>query len=204
MYCTYCNHPNKEGNKFCEACGKPLVTNALPNPPIPPPLPPPDPGLEKKKRSLRRLPSIGAVIILVSFFFPWLLVSCNTEIGSNYQAGISVTGLQIAMGNLDDSSDSSGAPMMLILIVGLVGLIALSGRLFGTIMSMLSGILGIIMMAIFTLYVVYINSYASSLSVSGYCDLFLGMKISLESGFWGTWFGLLWQTVTAFKTLRIT
>lgn len=67
MHCTYCNHSNPEGVKFCEACGKP-ITGELVAVPVPP-----------KTSYLFKfsgiLTVIAGIMILVGFFLPWFYIS---------------------------------------------------------------------------------------------------------------------------------
>ena len=204
MYCTHCNHPNPEGNKFCENCGKPLARQqASP--------PPPQPTSRPSETSwARRLASIGSAIVLYCFFLPWLLVSCSLDV--NKTSGIKVSGYEIASGNYkitqnlnqlgtlfggntyDTSSAESAYPLLAAIpLLGAIGLIALNGRVSGSVVAILTGLLGIGGMAIFSITAV---TYGSQLGQSSL------LQLNFREGFWGTWFGLLWQVIVAIMTVR--
>lgn len=204
MYCTYCNHQNDEGNKFCEKCGKPLVRQqtTLSSTPIIP--------LPSQTSWARRLASIGGAIVIYCFFLPWLLVSCSVNVGNN--TGIEVSGYDIASGNYkltqnlsqlstlfggnvnQTSNTNNSFPLLaLIPLLGAIGLLSLNGRVSGSIVTMLTGFLGIGGMAIFTIAAL---TYGNELTQS------MLLQLGFRIGFWGTWLGFLWQVVVAIMTVR--
>lgn len=207
MYCTYCNHPNPEGNKFCENCGKPLIRQHV----SPQPLPPVQQSTRPSETSwARRLASIGSAIVLYGFFLPWLLVSCSFDV--NKTSGVKVSGYEMASGNYkvtenlnqfgnlfgantyDTSSPNTAYPLLAFIpLLGAIGLISLNGRISGSVMAILSGLLGIGGMAIFSIAVV---AYGNELRQSMLLDL------TFREGFWITWFGFLWQVIVAIMTVR--
>ena len=204
MYCTYCNHPNPDGNKFCENCGKPLGRQQ-----VAPPLPQPTPRPPQTSWA-RRLASIGSVIVLFCFFLPWILVSCSLDVDET--SGIEVTGYEITSGNYKISQNlnqfgtlfggypyettnaESAFPLLAAIpLFGAIGLIALNGRVSGSVVAILTGLLGIGGMAIFSITAV---AYGNELNQS------MLLKLSFREGFWGTWFGFLWQIIVAIMTVR--
>ena len=218
MYCTYCNHPNKEGNKFCEACGKPLVTKVEPVT-VKPPVYVAQPTEKPKSRWYRRLPSLGSGAILICFFLPWILVSCNVGLSTDAPLGLSFTGMQIASGNYptdrlpedfqipsylgqlnqNQNSEPSSYPWLFIIpLMASVGLITLNGKRWGSIFTILSGLIGILVMLIFTIGVIYINNEISVDLGSSY----MGFRFLFQEGFWGAWIGLLWQTIAGIVTVK--
>jgi hypothetical protein len=211
MYCTYCNHLNAEGNKFCEACVKPLNPVNIVEPVAVRPVVREQKKV-KKSSWLRRLPSIGALVVLVCFFLPWVMVSCTLDVGATRDFGYGITGFEIASGSYPimdipeefksglfgistDPTPSDTEPypwLVLIPLMGIIGLFSLNGRVSGTILAIISGVLGILGILAFTLMIIYTNS---KISISGF-------RLQFQSGIWGTWIGLLWQTITSFLTLR--
>ena len=212
MYCTYCNHKNAEGNKFCESCGKPLVTTDVSAPISAKPV-----AVESKKEGksswLRRIPSIGAALVIICFFLPWVMVSCSYNLGTQNKIGYGVTGFEIASGSYpimdvpeelklsplfwgsveQTPSDTDAYPLLaLIPVLGLIGLFSLTGRLSGTILAIISGILGILGMLVFSLGIIYVNS---KISITGF-------RLEFQSGLLGTWIGFLWQTITGMMTVK--
>lgn len=202
MYCTYCNHPNIEGNKFCESCGKPLtIQPAVPVPVRQVRLPP-------KASWARRLASIGSIIVLYSFFLPWLMVSCSLDV--NGQNGVEVSGYEIASGNyqftqnLDqfgslfggsgyESSSGNAFPLLaLIPFIALFGLIALNGRVSGSIVAILTGILGMVGMTIFSFIAL---GYGEKLRQE------MLLQMQFRAGFWGSWIGFIWLVIVAIMTV---
>ena len=208
MYCTYCNHPNHEGNKFCESCGKPLAIRQQVI--APPPVSQSTVATPSQTSWARRLASIGSAIVIYGFFLPWLLVSCSLDV--NKTSGISVSGYEIASGNYkiaqnlnqlgtlfggntyNTSSAETAYPLLAAIpLLGAIGLIALNGRVSGSIVAILTGLLGIGGMAIFSLTAV---TYGSQLGQS------MLLELSFREGFWATWFGFLWQVIVAIMTVR--
>lgn len=204
MYCTYCNHPNPDGNKFCENCGKPLVRQQVPPPPV---QQPPRPS---QTSWARRLASIGSAIVIYCFFLPWLLVSCSLDV--NKESGIEVSGYEIASGDYkitqnlnqlgtffgantyDSSSANTAYPLLAAIpLLGAIGLIAFNGRVSGSVIAILTGLLGIGGMAIFSITAV---AYGNELSQS------MLLELNFREGFWGTWFGFIWQVIVAIMTVR--
>jgi len=209
MYCTYCNHPNPEGNKFCESCGKPL---AIKQQVAPPPVQPTPQSTSRPSPTswARRLASIGSAIVIYGFFLPWLLVSCSLDV--NKTSGIKVSGYEIASGNykiaqnlnqlgtlfggntLDTSSAETAYPLLAAIpLLGAIGLIALNGRVSGSIVAILTGLLGIGGMAIFSITAV---AYGSQLGQS------MLLQLNFREGFWASWFGFIWQVIVAIMTVR--
>lgn len=204
MYCTYCNHPNPEGNKFCENCGKPLARQQV--------APPPPQSTPRPSQTswARRLVSIGSAIVIYGFFMPWLLVSCSLDV--NKKSGIEVSGYEIASGNYkitqnlsqlgtlfggntyQPSSAETAYPLLAVIpLLGAIGLIALNGRVSGSITAILTGLLGLGGMAIFSIAAV---SYGNQLSQS------MLLELNFRGGFWATWFGFIWQVIVAIMTVR--
>lgn len=203
MYCTYCNHPNTEGNKFCENCGKPLAVQQVTPPPAP------QPPVRTKTSWSRRLASIGSAFVIICFFMPWLLASCSFD--PNGDSGIEVSGYEIASGNykiaqdlnqfgsmfggnsLETSNADTAYPLLAVIpLLGAVGLIALNGRASGSVVAILAGLLGMGGMTIF------------SIAIAGYQSELQSMLIELSyrAGFWGTWFGFIWLVVVGILTIR--
>jgi hypothetical protein len=223
MYCTYCNHKNAEENKFCEKCGKSLVISEPPKiselqkvsePPkvsVPPTVSSAQQTPRRSKTSwARRLASIGSGIVLYCFFLPWLLVSCSLDI--DQRSGVEITGYEIASGDFQitdefnqlanfygtapyspSSADSSYPLVAIIPLIGAIGLLALNGRISGSVVAILTGLLGIAGMVFFTIIAVALGN---ELNRSMLLDL------NFRAGYWGTWFGFLWQLVVAIMTVR--
>lgn len=203
MYCTYCNHPNVDGNKFCENCGKPLVAKEAVSVPVPQAIAP------SRASWTRRLASVGSALVLICFFLPWLLVSCSFD--PNGDSGIKVSGYEIASGNYQiaenlnqfgglfggssyetSNSDVAYPLLALIPLVGALGLMALNGRASGSVAAIIAGILGIGGMLLF------------SLAVSRLQPDLQGMMLqtSYQTGYWGSWLGFIWLVVAGFLTVR--
>jgi hypothetical protein len=211
MYCTYCNHPNAEENKFCENCGKPLLRSQAP--PLAQVASPVNAEVVHQPRSswARRLASIGSAVVIYCFFLPWILVSCSFDVEN--RSGIQVSGFEMASGNYEFSEDLSeysalfgsnpyepsnnadlASPLLtLIPIVGALGLISLNGRVSGSIAAILAGILGAGGMAVFTVIAL---AYGDELSRS------LLLRMQFREGYWGTWLGFLWLLLVAIMTVR--
>ena len=210
MYCTYCNHPNADENKFCENCGKPLLRQQA-HPPLLSPQP--KPAVRPAQPSwARRLASIGSAVVIYCFFLPWILVSCSFDVEN--RSGIQISGFEIASGNYKISEDLNqytallggnpyapsnndanyASPLLaLIPIVGAIGLISLNGRVSGSIAAILSGILGMGGMAVFTVVAL---AYGNELSQS------LLLKMQFRAGYWGMWLGFIWLLLIAIITIR--
>lgn len=144
------------------------------------------------------------------FFLPWILVSCSLDVDET--SGIEVTGYEIASGNYKisqninqfgtlfggypyETTNAEGAFPLLaaIPLFGAIGLIALNGRVSGSVVAILTGLLGIGGMAIFSITAV---AYGNELNQS------MLLKLSFREGFWGTWFGFLWQIIVAIMSVR--
>jgi hypothetical protein len=204
MYCTYCNHPNPDENKFCENCGKPLIRQQVSPPPVP------QPARSSQTSWARRLASIGSAIVIYGFFLPWLLVSCSLDV--NKKSGIEVSGYEIASGNYkitqnlsqlgtffgtntyDTSAANTAYPLLAVIpLLGALGLVSLNGRVSGSVIAILTGLLGIGGMAIFTITAV---AYGNELRQS------MLLELNFRQGFWATWFGFMWQVIIAIMTVR--
>ena len=210
MYCTYCNHENAEGNKFCENCGKPLVNESskISEPPV---LSTVQQTPRQSKTSwARRLASIGSAIVLYCFFLPWLLVSCSLDI--NQRSGVEITGFDIASGNFQisdefgqlanfygtapysPSSANNSYPLVVIIpLLGAIGLLALNGRVSGSVVAILTGLLGIGGMILFTVIAVALGRELNRSML---------LHLNFKAGYWGTWFGFIWLLVVAIMTVR--
>lgn len=203
MYCTYCNHPNIEGNKFCENCGRPLVGKEVS------PAPATQISSPPKAKISRRLASIGSALVLICFFLPWLLVSCSFD--PNGDSGIEVSGYEIASGNYKIAEDLNqfgsmfgGSPyetsnadtayplLALIPLVGALGLMALNGRASGSVMAIFAGLLGMGGMIIFSIAVATIQPDLQSMM----------LEANYRAGYWGTWLGFIWLVVLGIMTVR--
>jgi hypothetical protein len=212
MYCTYCGHQNPEGSKFCESCGK-LISEQVP-------LPTPPPGPILKLGWLKRLTSIGGVIVILCFFMPWILVSCSA-IGM--KSGITASGYEIASGHYSflnqvnqlnqmgglfgsnapygsDTSAASGVtgyPLVFgIVVLGVLGLISLNGHKSGSDAAIMSGAMGAVGLIIFT--ILLNQKLGSQINQYG-----LGVfHFSYQIGYWGAWFGFLWLLIAGILTQR--
>jgi hypothetical protein len=214
MYCTHCGYQNTAGSKFCESCGKSLITSqpraqVMPSRRVTPAKTVPTSTPVDWSSWLRRLPSIGAAIVVYGFFLPWVLVSCNLSFGSS-DSGIKASGYEIASGNYAalnqlqeysalfgnyeqvDSQETNTPMLWLILVLGFVGFLALSGGRVGSVFAILAGILGISGMSIVTLR---LSGLGQELSRQG-------LRLQLEEGFWITWIGFVWLAMSAIMTIR--
>ncbi len=93
IYCINCGTKNDSSSQFCESCGTPLA-RAPAQPVYTPPAPPPP----KPRSWVSKVASIGAMVVVVFFFLPWVSVSCTAA-----QLGIpatSISGNQIATGHI--------------------------------------------------------------------------------------------------------
>jgi len=173
---------------------------------------------------LRRLPSLGAVLAVVGFFLPWILVSCNAGFGPDTEL-VKASGYEIASGNYDELRDLqnniesmfgsagdmygnggdwlgsagdllgsgvSNAPeryplLWFVLVFGVIGLLSLTGRKSGKAIAIVTGVLGLIGMIIFSIRA---SSFGEELSREGF-------KLQFQEGFWITWVGFTWLTLSA-------
>lgn len=205
MFCTYCNQQNSDRNKFCESCGKPLAVK---------PAGTTSSSVSVSKTTdwskwLRRLPSLGAALVIWGFFLPWALVSCSISFGTS-ETGITASGYEIATGNfaaLEEIRDfgsmlgaseelnvqESSTPLLwLIFVLGIIGLLALNGRVSGSIVAILAGIFGVAGMTIAT---IQFSEVGKELSTAG-------LKLQFQNGFWLTWIGFVWLALLAIMTVR--
>lgn len=205
MFCTYCGHQNSAGNKFCEACGKPLAVKPAGTVSTSVPVS----KTTDWSKWLKRLPSLGAAFVIWGFFLPWVLVSCSVSFGDS-DSGITASGYEIASGNFaalqeirvfgsmfgapeDLNAQESSTPLVwLILVLGIVGLLALNGRLSGSIVAILVGISGVAGMTIAT---IRFSEVGKELSMEG-------LKLEFQNGFWLTWIGFIWLALFAIMTVR--
>lgn len=207
-YCTHCGRQNRAGTKFCASCGQPLVATPVSTRASPPtPLATSTPI--DRSRWLRRLPSIGAALVVWGFFLPWVLVSCSVDFGAS-DIGFEASGYEIASGNFavlnqlqeyswmlgyseEAYSQEADTPALwLILVLGLAGLLALQGRAAGSALAILAGILGAIGMTIVT---VRLTGAVEELSRQG-------LRLQFREGFWITWLGFIWLASTGLMTVR--
>jgi hypothetical protein len=152
------------------------------------------------------LPSIGALIVVLGFFLPWVLVSCSISLDSDAPI-VEASGYEIASGNNAlrdlqnmgsmfggnsemDNRETSSPLLWFILVFGIIGLISINGRHSGTISAIMAGILGIIGMIIFS---VLISEFGEELSREG-------LKLRFQEGFWMTWIGFAWLTLSGIMT----
>jgi hypothetical protein len=204
MNCRNCGQPNSDTAKFCIACGRPLAAPV----PIPIPVQPQPEQVTVKSKWIRRLPTIGSLIVVLCFFFPWLMVSCSIDIFNLTEGkGISVSGFQIASRNFPDipfgdtvqdlfnqtGSDLFTMPtgyltlLYIFPLLGMLGLFSLNGKLSGSIVAFFAGLLGIIAMLLF---------FVGGAQIVKEMDQ-IGLRLQFRLGFWGAWIGYFWQTVTA-------
>lgn len=204
MNCLNCGQTNSDSAKFCVACGRPLAAAA----PIPIPVQSQSEPINAKPQWLKRLPTIGALIVILCFFFPWLMVSCSIDIFNLTEGkGIKVSGYQIASRDFPEmpfgdtlqdlfdqtSSDLFTMPtayltlLFIFPLMGLLGLFSLNGKLSGSIVAFFAGLLGIIAMMLF---------FVGGSQIGKEMDQ-IGLRLQFRFGFWGAWIGFLWQTVAA-------
>jgi hypothetical protein len=210
MYCTYCGHPNPEGSKYCEDCGK-LIDEQLS-------VPSATQVNGNHTGWIKRLTAIGGVIVILCFFLPWVLVSC-TALGIN--TGIKASGYEIATGNYSLSKqvnqlnqlgglfgssygiDTTSAygftaypALVLIPLLGAIGIYSLSGRRSGSVLAVITGVLGVLAMILFTIIVN--NKVGSQINSYG-----MGVfHFTYQIGYWGSWIGFLWLLITGMVSLR--
>ncbi len=136
-FCVQCGNELAADAAFCGACGLPV--GAVPvQPPAPPPAPqpyppaypppaqpwpqagpyPPFPGygmpaMRKKAGIGHFISGSGALLAIVSFFLPWLLISCSG------QELARMNGWQLAVGmkDMEQTGMDSGSPILLALLV---------------------------------------------------------------------------------------
>ena len=210
MYCTYCNHPNADENRFCENCGKPLVRQQVSPVPAPTFTPATQASSPSKVSWSRRLASVGSVFVIFCFFLPWLLVSCSFD--ANGDSGIKVSGYEITTGNYKIAQDinqfgglfganpyqqtpntDAAYPLLAIIpLLGALGLISLNGRVSGSIVVILAGLLGMAGMVFFSITVAALESELQGML----------LHISYQAGYWGTWLGFIWQVIIGIMTVR--
>ena len=189
-YCTNCGQQNPPSNKFCENCGSTLTQGSQP----------PPPPFRHPSGTRRRLPAAGSALVLICFFFPWVMVSCNVSWAAS--TSVSATGYEIATGNYSALQGLSNAYSYLggaasqlpqtqsfpllwaIPLLALAGLLCLNGRSSGTTVAVIAGILGAVGLIIFSIK-------ASDLDRQLQLAAF---SLRYREGYWGTWLGFLWQT----------
>ena len=206
-YCEHCGKLNSSENKFCEDCGKALVS------------PEPRQLLQAPKTTAtwpRKLPSAGGLLVVICFFFPWILVSCQVNLGA--KTSVSAAGYEIATGHysalqgLQDVSSLLGSAgslyndgasqlpkagsypvLWLIPVLGLAGLISLNGRASGGYVALVAAIFGIIGLIIFS---VKASEFDRQLQLAAF-------QLTYQGGYWGAWVGFLWQAVLGVIGVRI-
>jgi hypothetical protein len=182
MFCTYCGSQNSEGTKYCGNCGKPLVpipTQNTVNPNLPVPsqsntaTPTVTVDSSPKTKVGPKWASIGASLVLLCFFMPWLMVSCSGM-------AVRVSGWQLSTGNYGNGYQNqvqAYPAIFLILLFGLIGFACLNGKRSGAIAAMASGVAGIIGM-------ILVSSNLGSQTT-------LYVQVSYEVGYYGEWLGFL-------------
>jgi len=88
MFCSSCGHQNKEGASFCESCGKPLPAGGTSTGQSPSTVSSPT---VSKLSTGHKVGGSGALLAIICFFLPWVLVSCG---GQEY----SINGWKLAAG----------------------------------------------------------------------------------------------------------
>ena len=164
MFCSHCGFNNKENAKFCEKCGKPTKN---PPPPVP------------QKSSWHKWASIGAALVVICFFLPWVSVS-----GLGIQI-ISLTGFQIASGPFSGWGIPSYPAAFLLPLIGLLTFAAINFKIGSSIIASFSGekrVTSVISMIGGGLGCIGLLILMSSVGSFG---------IKHEIGVWGQWVGNL-------------
>jgi len=204
MYCTFCGAQNKETNKFCLECGKPLVkpdgspvgggssSSPLNNTTVRST----QPVINLKisgKENMKRLATIGAVMVLICFFLPWLMVSCSLSPSDGIEmSGYDMVTMTSDANNLANSfspyyygqtSYGESAALFVILVLAIPICAGLS--LFFVYKPSRAGVIVFTIFAILAL--LFFSLMVSDLKSSAIQD---GVVLSFRIGFWGTWIGL--------------
>jgi hypothetical protein len=90
LYCGNCGTKNESSAQFCGNCGRPLPSNRSSFP-------------HKGRTWISKAASIGATIVIIFFFLPWVSVSCSML----RMSVISVSGYQVASGHMLDNLNST-------------------------------------------------------------------------------------------------
>jgi hypothetical protein len=168
MYCSNCGFNNKEDAKFCENCGFQLISSTT--------TPVTNPSDTPTKSSWRKWSSIGAAIVVICFFLPWVSVSCAGR------QVVSLTGGEIATGSY---SEVQAYPAVFLLpLIGAIGFIAINGKRESSIISIIVGGLGCVGLLILMSSIGSMKNQTSSGGV---------LEINYEIGIWGQWVGNIIQ-----------
>ena len=167
-FCAQCGNQLTAEAAFCGACGLPV--GAVPaQAPAPAAYPPPAspwqagpyppfpgygmPAVKKGAKAGHIISGSGALLAIISFFIPWLLISCSG------QELARMSGWQLAVGleGMQDTGLDSGSPILLALLIlavvvlALVIVVLIRGRL-GKWEGIVILACGVIAAAILTIY----------------------------------------------------
>jgi len=200
MFCSNCGHKNPPNSKFCEACGKPITGSA-----------PTKTVRAAGKTPWKKYASVGAVIVLICFFLPWVMVSCSGGMFGN-DVEIRISGWEFATGKIrelddlyslsnslqgmmgeygyDGSTGSSdiGEPLLfLVPVLALGGLLVLSNLQGNSVIASICGGIGILGLIIFA---IGIGQAKEEMAMGTYGML----DMRYQFGYFMTWVGFIIQT----------
>jgi hypothetical protein len=118
MFCSHCGFNNKETAKFCENCGKAMTELPIPI---------------SKGSSWHKWASIGAALVVICFFLPWMSVS-----GLGIQI-ISLTGFEIASGTYSGWGIQAYPATFLLPLIGVLTFAALNLKIGSSIIASFGG-----------------------------------------------------------------
>jgi len=216
MFCTFCGAKNTETNKFCLECGKPLVKpdgtsvgGGSLNRSVDKAQATSIPGSDlisnfklSGKENMKRMATVGAVLVLICFFLPWLMVSCSF----NPSEGLELSGYDMVTMTSDVNSlansfspYSYGQPayddsstFFIVLVLAIPVCVGIS--LFFLYKPSRAGVIFFTVVAILAL--LFFSFMIADFKSSAQQD---GIIISFRIGFWGTWIGLGLLIYSAFQ-----
>ncbi len=193
MFCSNCGHKNSPNSKFCEACGKPIA-GSVPSKTV----------RAAGKTPWKKYASVGAVIVLICFFLPWVMVSCSGGVFGN-DVEIKISGWEFATGRIRDLDDLYSIAnslqgemreygqdhvtgLFLVPVLALGGLLVFSNLKGSSVIASVCGALGIIGLIFFA---IMIGQTKEDMAMGTYGML----DMRYQFGYFMTWVGFIIQTM---------